>query len=90
MDIRRIAAACTMPAIGVRPPARTLVAVLAIAPVAGNPPNNGETMFAALHNDNRWTIIPEGNMLVNVDDACAKFPNARIIDALQQWPTAMP
>ena len=29
-------------------------------------------------------------MLVNVDDACAKFPNARIIDALQQWPTAKP
>lgn len=50
----------------------------------------GETMFAALHNDNRWTMIPEGNMLVNVDDACAKFPNAKIIDALQQWPTAKP
>ena len=50
----------------------------------------GETMFAALHGDNRWSMVSEGNMLVNVDDACAKFPDARIIDALQQWPTAKP
>ena len=39
--------ACTIPATGVLPPARTLVAVRAIAPVAGNPPNSGEAMFAA-------------------------------------------
>ena len=39
--------AWTMPATGVRPPARTFVAVRAIAPVAGKPPNRGETMFAA-------------------------------------------
>ena len=35
-----------MPATGVRAPARTLVAVRAIAPVAGRPPNSGETMLA--------------------------------------------
>ena len=36
---------CTIPAIGVRPPLRTLAAVLAIAPVAGIPPNNPEKIF---------------------------------------------
>ena len=35
-----------MPATGVRAPARMLVAVRAIAPVAGSPPNIGEAMFA--------------------------------------------
>ena len=35
-----------MPAIGVVPPERTLVAVRAIAPVAGRPPNSGDAMFA--------------------------------------------
>ena len=35
-----------MPATGVRPPVRTLVAVRAIAPVAGMPPKNGATMLA--------------------------------------------
>jgi hypothetical protein len=35
-----------MPATGVRAPDRTLVAVRAMAPVAGSPPNNGETMLA--------------------------------------------
>ena len=38
--------ACMMPATGVRPPFLTLVAVRAIAPVAGMPPNSGATMFA--------------------------------------------
>src|SRR6266513_335476 len=38
--------ACTIPAIGVRPPFFTFVAVRAIAPVAGIPPNNGEAMLA--------------------------------------------
>ena len=35
-----------MPATGVRAPDRMLVAVRASAPVAGNPPNNGDTMLA--------------------------------------------
>src|SRR5260370_31007381 len=35
-----------MPAIGVWAPARMLVAVRAMAPVAGRPPNNGDTIFA--------------------------------------------
>jgi hypothetical protein len=35
-----------MPAMGVRAPERMLVAVRAIAPVAGSPPNNGETTLA--------------------------------------------
>ena len=35
-----------IPAIGVLAPLRILVAVRAIAPVAGSPPNSGETMFA--------------------------------------------
>ncbi len=35
-----------MPATGVRPPARTLVTVRAIVPVAGMPPNSGLTMLA--------------------------------------------
>ncbi len=34
--------ACTIPAIGVRPPFLMLAAVLAIAPVAGIPPNSAE------------------------------------------------
>ena len=36
---------CVIPAIGVRPPLRTLAAVLAIAPVAGIPPNRPEKIF---------------------------------------------
>ena len=35
-----------IPAIGVCAPERMLVAVRAIAPVAGSPPNMGETMLA--------------------------------------------
>ena len=38
--------ACVMPATGVRPPFFTFVAVRAMAPVAGIPPNSGEAMFA--------------------------------------------
>ena len=38
--------ACTIPATGVRPPTRTLVAVRAIAPVAGIPPNSGDARLA--------------------------------------------
>src|SRR6185503_2310568 len=38
--------ACTIPAMGVRPPFFTLVAVRAMAPVAGMPPNKGETTLA--------------------------------------------
>ena len=37
--------ACTMPAMGVRPPAFTFAAVRAIAPVAGMPPNNTDAML---------------------------------------------
>ena len=37
--------ACTMAAIGERAPERTLVAVRAMAPVAGMPPKNGVTML---------------------------------------------
>ena len=39
--------ACVIPATGVRPPFFTFVAVRAIAPVAGIPPNSGATRFAA-------------------------------------------
>ena len=38
--------ACVIPATGVRPPFFTLVAVRAIAPVAGMPPNSGDAMLA--------------------------------------------
>ena len=38
--------AWTIPAIGVRPPFFTLVAVRAMAPVAGMPPKSGETTLA--------------------------------------------
>ena len=38
--------AWTMPATGVRAPERMLVAVRAIAPVAGRPPNSGDAMLA--------------------------------------------
>ena len=38
--------ACTIPATGVAAPERMLVAVRAIAPVAGSPPNSGEAMLA--------------------------------------------
>ena len=36
---------CTIPAMGVRPPFLMLVAVLAMAPVAGIPPNNAEPIL---------------------------------------------
>ena len=39
-------AACVRPAIGVVPPLRMLVAVRAIAPVAGIPPKSGDAMLA--------------------------------------------
>ena len=42
----RSVTAWVIPAIGVRPPFLTFVAVRAIAPVAGMPPKSGETMFA--------------------------------------------
>ena len=38
--------ACTIPAIGVLAPERMFVAVRAMAPVAGMPPNSGVTMLA--------------------------------------------
>ncbi len=38
--------AWSMPATGVCAPDRMLVAVRAMAPVAGSPPNSGETMLA--------------------------------------------
>src|SRR5581483_10611265 len=38
--------ACTMPATGVPAPERILVAVRAIAPVAGIPPSSGDAIFA--------------------------------------------
>ena len=38
--------ACTIPAIGVRPPLLMLVIVRAMAPVAGIPPNIGEARLA--------------------------------------------
>ena len=38
--------ACTMPATGVLAPERTLVAVRAMAPVAGRPPTSGDAMLA--------------------------------------------
>ena len=44
--MRSSVTACTIPATGVRPPFFTLVAVRAIAPVAGIPPNSGDAMFA--------------------------------------------
>src|SRR3989449_3307320 len=44
--MRSSVAACVIPAMGVRPPFLTLVAVRAMAPVAGIPPNSGEAMFA--------------------------------------------
>ena len=40
------AKACTMPATGLVAPARTLVTVRAMVPVAGMPPKNGVTMLA--------------------------------------------
>ena len=45
--IRRSVTECTIPAIGVRPPFLTLAAVLAIAPVAGIPPNRADTRLPA-------------------------------------------
>src|SRR4051812_21283696 len=42
----RSTTACAMPATGVRPPLLMLVAVRAMAPVAGIPPKSGETMLA--------------------------------------------
>ena len=38
---------CTIPAIGVRPPFLMLAAVLAIAPVAGIPPNSADAILPA-------------------------------------------
>src|SRR2546430_2188925 len=44
--MRSSVTACVIPAMGVRPPFRTLVAVRAMAPVAGIPPNSGDAMLA--------------------------------------------
>ncbi len=44
--IRSSVTACVIPATGVRPPFFTFVAVRAIAPVAGIPPNSGDAIFA--------------------------------------------
>src|SRR5258706_15813614 len=55
---------CMMPAIGVWAPARMLVAVRAIAPVAGSPPNNGDTIFATPWPNNStlglWRSLVQG------------------------------
>ena len=42
----RTNSACSMPATGLRAPARMLVAVRAIAPVADSPPNSDEAILA--------------------------------------------
>jgi hypothetical protein len=42
----RMVAAWTIPATGLRPPARTLAAVRASAPVAGRPPKAADAMLA--------------------------------------------
>ena len=46
--------ACTMPATGVRAPARALVTLRAMVPVAGMPPNRGLTMLATPCAINSW------------------------------------
>ena len=46
--------ACTMPAIGLFPPARMFVTVRAIVPVAGMPPKIGATMLATPCAINSW------------------------------------
>src|SRR5690606_31611171 len=65
--------ACTIPATGVRPPFLILVAVLAMAPVAGIPPSNPENTFAAPWATNsileRWRppIMPSATTADNND-----------------------
>ena len=73
-----------MPAIGVRPPFFTFVAVLAIAPVAGIPPKNGVTTFAIPCEINsvfeRWfdPIIPSATTAESND---SMPPNRAIVSA---------
>ncbi len=62
-----------IPATGVRAPARTFVAVRAIAPVAEIPPSNGQAMFArpwpinSVFESCRASIIPSATIADNND-----------------------
>src|SRR6266566_3001093 len=76
--------ACTIPATGVRPPFFTFVAVRAIAPVAGIPPNRGDAMFATPWATSsmleRWRppIIPSATTAESNDSIA---PSSAIVNA---------
>ena len=53
--------ACTIPATGVCAPDRMLVAVRAIAPVAGSPPNSGDATLAT-----PWVSVEVGMILASL------------------------
>ena len=71
--------ACTIPAIGVLPPFLTLAAVLAIAPVAGIPPNKADAIFPTPCAINSVfelcfsPIIPSATTADNKDSIAAKM-----------------
>ena len=76
--------ACTMPATGVRPPFLTFVAVRAMAPVAGMPPNSGDAMFAtpcatsSMFERCRPPIIPSAT---TADSSDSTAPSSAMVNA---------
>ena len=75
---------CTIPAIGLVAPFRIFVAVRATAPVAANPPNNGERMLAAPCPINSWfglcrvPVMPSATTAVKSDPIA---PSSAIVNA---------
>jgi hypothetical protein len=64
--------ACVIPAMGVPPPFLMFVAVRAMAPVAGMPPNSGDVRFATLRHEPmldrcRPPIMPSGDAEQRLD-----------------------
>ena len=77
-------AACTTPAIGLRPPLLMFVIVRAIAPVAGIPPKNGTTIFAmpwAINSVFELCLSPITPSATIADSRLSIAPNIAIVKA---------
>ena len=81
--ISKMVIACTMPATGEVAPARRLVTVRAIVPVAGMPPKNGATKFATPCAISSWlgsclgSLIMLSAMRAHISDSIA--PSSAIV-----------
>ncbi len=73
-----------MPASGLVPPLRTLVAVRAIAPVAAKPPNSGAAMFAMPWPISSWFEswrVPAMPSATTADSSDSIAPSIAIVNA---------